>query len=160
MKSLYSDMSDSIYCYFLSHYLLSFLFRCYVMSDSWWPDGLQHARLPCPSLFPSFSHVCWYGDAIHQSQPLSPPYPFALKTFFASGSFPMSWLFTSGAKILRVQHQSFQWLFRTDFFKDWLFWTSAVQGTRKSFLHYHNLKASIFQHSAFFIYVLILEHDY
>ena len=24
-------------------------FSCSVMSDSWWPHGLQHARLPCPS---------------------------------------------------------------------------------------------------------------
>ena len=28
------------------------LFSCSVVSDSWWPHGLQHARLPCPSLSP------------------------------------------------------------------------------------------------------------
>ena len=26
------------------------LFSSYVVSDSWWPHGLQHARLSCPSL--------------------------------------------------------------------------------------------------------------
>ena len=37
--------------------------------------------------------------------------------FLASGSFPIHWLFTSGAKGLDLQlhHQSFQWIFRTDF---------------------------------------------
>ena len=29
------------------------MFSCSVMSDSLWPHGLQHARLPCPSLSPS-----------------------------------------------------------------------------------------------------------
>ena len=35
----------------------------------------------------------------------------------ASGSFLMSWLFTSGGQILEfwLQHQSFQWIFRIDF---------------------------------------------
>ena len=35
------------------------------MSDSLWPHGLQHARLPCPSLSPGFAqtHVHWVGDA-------------------------------------------------------------------------------------------------
>ena len=30
-------------------YLYSVQFSCSVMSDSLWPHGLQHARLPCPS---------------------------------------------------------------------------------------------------------------
>ena len=36
--------------------------------------------------------------------------------FPASGSFPVSQLFASGAKVLelQLQHQSFQWIFRTD----------------------------------------------
>ena len=35
----------------------------------------------------------------------------------ASGSFQMSWFFTSGGQILefQLQHQSVQWIFRTDF---------------------------------------------
>ena len=31
---------------------LLLLFSCLVMPDSFWPHGLQHARLPCSSLFP------------------------------------------------------------------------------------------------------------
>ena len=38
----------------------------------------------------------------------------------ASGSFPMSQLFTSGGQSMELQHQSFQWIFRLDFLQDWL----------------------------------------
>ena len=42
------------------------LFCCSVVSRSLWPNGLQHARLPCPSLFPGVAsiHVHWVSDAI------------------------------------------------------------------------------------------------
>ena len=45
------------------------------------------------------------------------------QSFPASESFPMSWLFASGGKVLELQHQSFQWIFRVDFLKDWLLWS-------------------------------------
>ena len=37
-----------------------------VMSNSLQPHGLQHARLPCPSLSPRVcsNHACWVSDAI------------------------------------------------------------------------------------------------
>ena len=61
------------------------------------PHGLQHARLPCPSLSPG---VClnscpsnwWCLPTITSSVPFS----FCLHSFPASGSFPMSWFFASG----------------------------------------------------------------
>ena len=37
---------------FSFYHLTMLLFSCSVMSDSLWPHGLQHSRLPCPSLFP------------------------------------------------------------------------------------------------------------
>ena len=43
------------------------------------------------------------------------PFSSCLQSFPASGSFPMSWLFTSGSQILELQHQSFQSIFRVDF---------------------------------------------
>ena len=65
------------------------------------PHGLQHARLPCPSLCPEFAqtHVHWVSDAIQLSNPPPPPSSpeFSLsqhQSFF----FPMSWLFTSGGQ--------------------------------------------------------------
>ena len=42
-------------------------------------------------------HVHWVSDAIQPSHPLSPPSPPA-QSFSASGSFPVSWLFTSGGQ--------------------------------------------------------------
>ena len=72
------------------------------MSDSLWPHGLQHNRLPCPS--PSLE-VC------SNSCPLSPgcyltisssanPFSFCLQSLPKSGSFPMSRLFaTDGQNI-------------------------------------------------------------
>ena len=59
---------------------------------------------------------------------------------------------------LQLQHQSFQWIFRTDFLrKDWLD-LLAVQGTLKSLLQHHSSKASILQRSAFFM--VQLSHPY
>ena len=64
------------------------------------------------------------------------------------------------AKVLefQLQHQSFQWIFRTNFFRiDWLD-LLAVQGTLKSLLQHHSSKASILRCSAFFI--VQLSHPY
>ena len=47
------------------------------MSDSLRPNGLQHARLPCPSPSPGIAqtHVHRVGDAIPPTHPLSSPSP-------------------------------------------------------------------------------------
>ena len=121
------------------------------MFDSSQPHGLQHARFSCPSLSPRVcSYSCplsrWCYVAISSSVA-----PFScLQTFPASGSFPMSWLFTSGGQSwcfsLSISPSneysgliSFDWL-------DLL----AVQGTLKSLLQHHSSKASVLWHSAFF----------
>ena len=75
------------------HWLL-LLFGRQVMSDSWWSHGLQHTRLPCPSLSPrACSNSCplsrWCYLTISSSVTLF----FCLQSFPASGSFPMSQLF-------------------------------------------------------------------
>ena len=71
------------------------------------------------------THVCWVGDATQPSHLLLPPSPFTFQSFPASGSFPMSQLFTSGGQVLELhrQHQSFWWIFRVDFLYDWLVWS-------------------------------------
>ena len=50
---------------------------------------------------------------------LCTPFSSCSKYFSASGSFPMSWLFPSGTKILepQLQHHSFQWIFRLIYFR-------------------------------------------
>ena len=87
--------------------------------------------------------------------------PFScLQSFPASVSCPVSQFFASGAKVLEFQHQhqSFQWIFRTDFLRIYWFDLLAVQGTLKSLLQHRSLKASILQCSAFFI--VQLSHPY
>ena len=53
----------------LKHLLL---FSHSVVSNSLQPHGLQHTRLPCPSLSPEFAqtHVHWVNDAIQPFHPL------------------------------------------------------------------------------------------
>ena len=60
------------------------------------------------------THVHWVDDAMQPSHPLLPFSSFPW-SFPASGSFP--WVGSSHqvAKVLELQHQSFQWIFRVDF---------------------------------------------
>ena len=63
-------------------------FSCSVVSDSFRPQGLQHARLPCPSPIPGvYSNSCPLSWWCH---PLSVPFSSCLQSFLASGSFPVS----------------------------------------------------------------------
>ena len=77
-------------------YLL--LLSCSVVSDSLWPHGLQHTRLPCSSPSPrACSNSCllghWYHPVISSSVI---PFSSCFQSFPASGSFPISQFFTSG----------------------------------------------------------------
>ena len=60
------------------------LFSHSVTSNSLWPHGLQHIRLPCPSLSPevcSNAHAHWVDDVIQpfcwENYPSIPPYCWA-----------------------------------------------------------------------------------
>ena len=84
--------------FFLSVCFRSLLFSCSVAPGSLWPHGLQHARLPCPSLS---SKVCSNSCPLSRwSHPTISscvvPFSSSLQSFPASGSFPMSQLFTLG----------------------------------------------------------------
>ena len=69
------------------------------MSDFLWPNGLQHARLPCPSLSPGCSNSCLLSQWCHPTISSSvAPFSSCPQSFPASGSFPMSLLFTSGGQ--------------------------------------------------------------
>ena len=95
------------------------MFSCQVMSDSSWTHGLQHARLPHPSLSPGvYPSSCplnlWYHPTISSSIIL---FSFCPQSFPASGSFPMSQLFPFGGQSIgastsaSVFPKSFQSLF-------------------------------------------------
>ena len=127
---------------------------------------LQHARFPCPSLF---SQICsnsyllsrWCHPTISSSAASFSSCPLSCP---ASGSFPMSWLFTSGdqrigasASALPVkgfQSPSGLISFRIDWFA-----LLAVQGTLKSLLQHHSLKASIIR-CLLYCPALTSVHDY
>ena len=71
------------------------------------------------------THVHWVSDAIKLSHPLLSPSPPVFNLSQHQGLF--KWVSSSHqvAKILklRLQHQSFQWIFRVDFLQDWLVWS-------------------------------------
>ena len=77
------------------------------MSDSLRPHGLQHSRLPCPSLIPQvYSNPCpssqWCHPIISSSVV---PFSSCLQFFPASGNwltFPMSLFFPSGGQSIGI----------------------------------------------------------
>ena len=96
---------------------VSLKFSHSVQSNSWQPHDLQHTRLPGPPSNPgACSNSCPLSPWCHPT--ISSSFnPFCLKSFPASGSFPMSQIFASSGKVLelQLQHESLQWIFRTDF---------------------------------------------
>ena len=67
------------------------------------------------------THIHWVSDAVQPSCLLSSPSPptFSLSHHQWVGSSPQV------AKVLelQLQHQSSQWIFRTDFLQNWLVWS-------------------------------------
>ena len=134
-----------------------------VVSDSLRPQELQHARPPCPSPTPGVhSNSCpssrWCYPAISSSVvPLS-SCPQSLP---ASGSFPVSQLFTWGGQSTGVSVSASVLSMNT---QDWspLGWTGWIslqsQGTLESLLQHHSSNASILRRSAFF--TVQLSHPY
>ena len=145
-----------------SQYIV-FQFSLSVVSDSWRPHGLQHARLTCPSPTPGAYSKLMSITCVMSSNHLSlccplllPPSVFPSIRVFSNESalyirWPKYWSFSfsispsneySGLISFKID--------RLDFL--------AVQGTLKSLLQHHSSKASILWHSAFFI--IQLSHPY
>ena len=104
-------------------------------------------------LEPAQAYVHQISDAIQPSHPLSCPSPPAFNLSQYQGLF---WWVSSShyvAKVLELQHQSFQWIFRADFL--WIDWflLLAVQGTLKGLLQHHSSKASILWCQGFFMFL-------
>ena len=68
------------------------------------------------------THVRWVGDAIQPSHPPSSPSPPTFNLSHHQGLFKWDSSLHQVAKVLefQLQHQSFQWIFRTHFLYDWL----------------------------------------
>ena len=73
-------------------------FSSLFVSNSLRPQGLQHARPPCPSSTPRvYSNSCSLSQWWHPTiSPSVVPFSSCLQSFPSSGSFQMSQLFTSG----------------------------------------------------------------
>ena len=78
-------------------------FSCSVMSNSLQPHEPQHARLPCPSPTPGvYPNSCPLSRWCHPTISSSVILFSCPQSFPASGSFPMSQLFTSGGQSIKV----------------------------------------------------------
>ena len=105
----------------------SVLFSRSVVSNSLWPQGLQHARPPCPSPAPGvYSNSCplswWCHPTISSSVT---PFSSCLQSFPASRSFQMSQLFATGGQNIGVSASATVHPMNT---KDWfpLGWTDWI----------------------------------
>ena len=141
---------------------VSVQFSCSVLSDSLWPHGLQHARLPCPSPTPGAYSTCPLSPWCHPTISCSViPFSFHLQSFPVSGCFPITQFFASGGQSIGLSSFSIrtsnEYSGLISFRMDWLD-LLAVQGTLKSLLQHHSSKASILQHLAFF--TVQLSHSY
>ena len=131
------------------------------MSDFCNPMYCSTTGLPVHHQLPDFTqiHVHWVGGAIQPSHPLLSPSPPTCNLSEHQG------LFNESVHIRWPKYWSFSFSISPSnkysgliFFRmDWLD-LLAVQGTLKSLLQHHSSKASILQHSAFFI--VRLSHSY
>ena len=143
-------------------HLISVQFSCSVLSDSLWPHGMQHTRLPCPSQTPkSCSNSCpssWWCHPTISSSVICPllllPSIFPRIRVFSNESvlcirWPKYWRFSfsisSSNECSRLNSFRIDWI-------DLL----AFQESLKSFLWCS--KASILCCSAFFIVQLSHPH--
>ena len=85
------------------------------------PGFSVHHQLPELSQ----THVHHVGDAIQPSHPLSSPFSSCPQSFPASGSFPMSWCFTSSGQSIGVSALALVFLMNI---QDWfpLGWTGWI----------------------------------
>ena len=133
------------------HLMQSVQFSCSVVSDSLWPQGLQHARPPCPSPTPGvYSSSCSWAPPRSMVMPsnrlilcrplLLPPSRFASNRVFSNESVvPIR-----GAKYWSFSFSispSNEYSGLISFRMDWLD-LLAIQGTLKSIYQHHSSIAS------------------
>ena len=94
-------MTRPLFCVFCTLFLLFSHKLCPILGD---PGGLQHTRLPCPSLFLEvcsnsypLSQWCYLTISFSATR-----FSFCPQSFPASGCFPMSRFFISGGQSIRA----------------------------------------------------------
>ena len=133
-----------------------------VVSNSFQPHGLQHARLPCPSPTPeACSGSCPSSQWCHPAISSVIPFSFCLQSFPVSGSFPVSQFFASGGQSIGVSASLSVPQINT---QDWFPWGLIIwspcspRDSLKSLLQHQSSRASILWCSAFFI--VQISHPY
>ena len=86
--------------------------------------------------FAQIPHIHCISGAIQPSHPLLPSSPFAFNHSQHQGLF--QWVDSSHqmAKVLELQRQSIQWIFRVDFLLDWLVWSPCWLAYGKTWTNY------------------------
>ena len=129
------------------------------MFDSLWPHESQHTRPPCPSPTPGVHpNSCALSRWCHLAISSSVVHFFSCaKSLPASGSFPMSQLFTWGGQSIGVSASASVLPMSTqDWFPlGWTGWISLLSKGLSSLLQHHSSKASILWHSSFMAAVTI-----
>ena len=128
------------------------------------PVNYSMPAFPVLHYLPKFAqnHIHWVGDAIQPSHLLSSPYPPAFNLSQHQGLFQWIGSLHQVAKVLELQHQSFQWIFRLDFLWGfWLLWSLCCpRDAQESSLapQFESVKFSVF--SLFYGPTLTSIHDY
>ena len=145
-----------------AYILSSVQFSHSVVSDSLWSHESQHARPSCPSQTPwVYSNSCpsswWCHPAISSSVV---PFSSCPQSLQASGSFPMSQLFTWGSHSIGVSASESVLPMNTQDWSPsgWTRWISLQSKGLSSLLQHHSSIASFFRCSAFFTVPLSHPH--
>ena len=126
-------------------------FSCSVVSNSLWPHGPQHTRLPCPSSSPGvYSNSCPLSQWCHLTSSFSGvPFSSCLQSFPASGYFQKNQFFTSGGQSIEASASVLPMNIQDRFPIGWTGWISlqykglsrvfsntTVQGIKSSVLSF------------------------
>ena len=153
------NMGSLLLCYLDLCYLLSCIFGLQFSSvaqscPTLRPHESQHSRPSCPSPAPGvYSNSCplsrWFHPAISSSVV---PVSSCPQSFPASGSFPVSQLFTWGGQSIGVSASTSILPMNTQGWSPlgWTGWISLQSKGFSSLLQHHSSKASILWRSAFF----------
>ena len=106
------------------------------------------------------THVHWVGDAIQPSHPQLSPFPPAFNLSQHQGLSQWVSSLHQVPKVLelQLQHQSFQWIFRTDFLDNWLVWSPCSPRDSQKSSPAPQFKTSVLWCSTFFM--VQLSHSY
>ena len=129
------------------------------MSDTLWSLGLQYARLPSFTISWSLLKFIFIESVVLSNHLiLCQPPLFSLQSFPTSGSFPISWLFTSGGQSIGASTTILPMNVQSWFPLGLIGLISLQSKGLKSFLQYRNSKTSVLQCSVFFM--IHLSHPY